>query len=101
MPAETDRQSAVEPDRHEVATDQAIEVCSGDVRAALSTVATASLAFAMQAQAAPEQPVSGWSLLNMTQGVTEMSRRIYDLHMLIFWVCVAIVALASVIELLT
>jgi cytochrome c oxidase subunit II len=60
-------------------------------RAALSTVATvASLAFAMQAQAAPEQPVSGWSLLNMTQGVTEMSRRIYDLHMLIFWVCVAI-----------
>ncbi|MDB6107354.1 MAG: cytochrome c oxidase subunit 2, partial [Gammaproteobacteria bacterium] len=36
------------------------------------------------------QAESGWSLLNMTQGVTEMSRRIYDLHMLIFWVCVAI-----------
>jgi cytochrome c oxidase subunit II len=33
---------------------------------------------------------SGWSLLNMTQGVTEISRRIYDLHMLIFYVCVAI-----------
>ncbi len=33
---------------------------------------------------------SGWSLLNMTPGVTEMSRKIYDLHMLIFWVCVAI-----------
>lgn len=33
---------------------------------------------------------SGWSLLNMTQGVTEMSRHIYDLHMLIFWVCVII-----------
>jgi cytochrome c oxidase subunit 2 len=31
---------------------------------------------------------SGWSLLNMTRGVTEMSRKIYDLHMLIFWVCV-------------
>ena len=31
---------------------------------------------------------SGWSLLNMTQGVTEISRKIYDLHMLIFWVCV-------------
>ena len=33
---------------------------------------------------------SGWSLLNMTQGVTAMSRNIYDLHMLIFWVCVII-----------
>jgi cytochrome c oxidase subunit II len=33
---------------------------------------------------------SGWSLLNMTQGVTDMSRHIYDLHMLIFWVCVVI-----------
>ena len=33
---------------------------------------------------------SGWSLLNMTPGVTEMSRKIYELHMLIFWVCVAI-----------
>jgi cytochrome c oxidase subunit 2 len=33
---------------------------------------------------------SGWSLLNMTRGVTDMSRKIYDLHMLIFWVCVAI-----------
>jgi len=26
----------------------------------------------------------------MTQGVTDMSRKIYDLHMLIFWVCVII-----------
>lgn len=33
---------------------------------------------------------SGWHLLNMTQGVTDISRRIYGLHMLIFWVCVAI-----------
>ena len=33
---------------------------------------------------------SGWSLLNMTPGVTQMSRKIYDLHMLIFWVCVVI-----------
>src|SRR6516225_9450348 len=33
---------------------------------------------------------SGWSLLNMTRGVTDISRKIYDLHMLIFWVCVAI-----------
>lgn len=28
--------------------------------------------------------------LNMTQGVTKISRDIYDLHMLIFWICVAI-----------
>jgi cytochrome c oxidase subunit 2 len=33
---------------------------------------------------------SGWHLLNMREGVTEISRRIYDLHMLIFWVCVVI-----------
>jgi cytochrome c oxidase subunit II len=33
---------------------------------------------------------SGWHLLNMTQGVTDISRRIYGLHMLIFWVCVVI-----------
>jgi cytochrome c oxidase subunit 2 len=33
---------------------------------------------------------SGWGLLNMTQGVTDISRKIYDLHMLIFWVCVVI-----------
>lgn len=33
---------------------------------------------------------SGWSQLNMPVGVTEISRRVYDLHMLIFWVCVAI-----------
>jgi cytochrome c oxidase subunit 2 len=33
---------------------------------------------------------SGWSQLNMTQGVTAMSRQIYGLHMLMFWLCVAI-----------
>jgi cytochrome c oxidase subunit 2 len=38
------------------------------------------------AQAADE---SGWHL-NMRQGVTAISREIYDLHMGIFWVCVAI-----------
>src|SRR5437868_13907569 len=36
------------------------------------------------------QADSGWSQLNMTRGVTEISRKIYDLHMTIFWVCVAI-----------
>lgn len=28
--------------------------------------------------------------LNMTKGVTELSGKIYDLHMMVFWVCVAI-----------
>ncbi len=28
--------------------------------------------------------------LNMTQGASRLSREIYDLHMLIFWICVAI-----------
>ena len=33
---------------------------------------------------------SGWSQLNMTRGVTAMSRQIYGLHMLMFWLCVGI-----------
>lgn len=47
-------------------------------------------ALGMALQASPARAESGWALLNMTQGVTEMSRRIYELHMLIFWVCVII-----------
>jgi cytochrome c oxidase subunit 2 len=50
----------------------------------------ASLAAAAAPLAARAEEESGWSQLNMTRGVTEMSRRIYDLHMTIFWVCVAI-----------
>src|ERR1700733_209230 len=55
------------------------------IRAAVASVvsALAALPGAFSAQAA-----SGWSELNMTRGVTAMSRRIYDLHMTIFWVCV-------------
>jgi|SRR5579871_1465143 len=52
-------------------------------------LATAALS-ATRALAADPEHVSGWSLLNMPQGVTEMSRNIYHLHMLIFYVCVAI-----------
>lgn len=59
-------------------------------RAALLSAFTAFVAMALQAPARAAE--SGWGLLNMTQGVTEMSRRIYDLHMLIFWVCVIIAA---------
>ncbi|MBL4679796.1 MAG: cytochrome c oxidase subunit II [Pseudomonadales bacterium] len=31
-----------------------------------------------------------WSALNMRQGVTEISRQVYDLHMMVLWVCVVI-----------
>ena len=31
-----------------------------------------------------------WEDLNMTQGATVISREVYDLHMLIFWICVVI-----------
>jgi cytochrome c oxidase subunit 2 len=64
---------------------------SNRVRAALFA-ATTALGLALQASTAHAEEVSGWSLLNMTQGVTDMSRKIYDLHMLIFWVCVVIAA---------
>ncbi len=33
---------------------------------------------------------AGWGGLNMTVGVTELSKQIYSLHMTIFWWCVAI-----------
>ncbi len=36
---------------------------------------------------------AGWDALNMTQGVTDLSKIIYDLHMLIFLVCVGIAVL--------
>jgi cytochrome c oxidase subunit 2 len=31
-----------------------------------------------------------WSLLNMPEGVSELSREIYEMHMLMLWICVAI-----------
>jgi stage V sporulation protein SpoVS len=42
MPAETDRQSTAEPDRHEVATDQAIAACGGDARQAVKALILAN-----------------------------------------------------------
>lgn len=32
----------------------------------------------------------GWNALNMPRGVTEISREVYDLHMVVFWICVVI-----------
>jgi len=38
-----------------------------------------------------------WFALNMTRGVTDVSNEVFELHMLIFWICVAIgVAVFSV-----
>jgi cytochrome c oxidase subunit 2 len=58
--------------------------------AQLAKLATAlALAGTLPAHAADET-ASGWSLLNMTPGVTDISRKIYGLHMEIFWICVVI-----------
>ena len=31
-----------------------------------------------------------WSLLNMPKGVSVLSREIYDMHMIMLWICLAI-----------
>jgi cytochrome c oxidase subunit 2 len=51
---------------------------------------TALAALALALIALPASAASGWGLLNMPEGVTELSRDIYSLHMTIFWWCVAI-----------
>jgi len=50
----------------------------------------AALAALLMGASVAAQADSGWSLLNMPPGVTEISRKIYELHMLIFWICVVI-----------
>jgi cytochrome c oxidase subunit II len=57
------------------------------IRARLTSLALLAIAAggSLAARAA-----SGWEELNMTPGVTDMSRKIYNLHMEIFWVCVII-----------
>jgi cytochrome c oxidase subunit II len=57
------------------------------IRAKLASLAPAVLAATVAAAAHAD---SGWSELNMPRGVTDISRKIYDLHMTIFWVCVVI-----------
>ncbi len=72
---------------------------SNCVRRCAAGAALTTLALSAAAQAADAPAESGWSLLNMTQGVTAMSRNVYGLHMLIFWVCVgiAVVVFAAMI----
>lgn len=31
-----------------------------------------------------------WSLLNLPKGVSVLSREIYDMHMIMFWICLVI-----------
>jgi cytochrome c oxidase subunit II len=57
--------------------------------ARVAALAAAALTSTLPVQAAE----SGWQQLNMTPGVTEISRRIYDLHMIIFEICVVIAVL--------
>ncbi len=58
-----------------------------DKLARLALLAAAQ-ALALPVWADDNHPGSGWSQLNMPQGVTDISRKIYALHMEIFWVCV-------------
>jgi cytochrome c oxidase subunit 2 len=61
------------------------------IRSRLASVLLAlATAAPLAAFAEEDGTVSGWAQLNMTQGVTDMSRNIYDLHMTIFWICVVI-----------
>jgi cytochrome c oxidase subunit 2 len=59
------------------------------IREKLASLALAIVAVAgtLPARAVDE---SGWRQLNLPRGVTAISRKIYDLHMLVFWICVAI-----------
>lgn len=54
------------------------------------TPSCAALATLLLSLTQPAHAESGWSELNMTRGVTAISRQIYDLHMMCFWVCVGI-----------
>jgi cytochrome c oxidase subunit 2 len=58
------------------------------IRARLGTVVALPTMLAAAAGARAAQ--SGFDLINMPRGVTNVSRRIYGLHMMAFWVCVGI-----------
>ncbi|HEY2274217.1 MAG TPA: cytochrome c oxidase subunit II [Steroidobacteraceae bacterium] len=58
------------------------------IRKTLARLALTAAAGLLTLPARAEE--SGWAQLNMPKGVTDISRKIYALHMEIFWVCVAI-----------
>jgi cytochrome c oxidase subunit 2 len=51
-----------------------------------------TLALTFAGGSMPAWGKSGWDELNMMRGVTNVSTRIYALHMMAFWVCVCIAA---------
>jgi cytochrome c oxidase subunit 2 len=55
------------------------------IAALLAAAGAASPAMALDADNARS---SGWSLLNLPSGVTSISRDVYSIHMMAFWVCV-------------
>ncbi|MAS40640.1 MAG: cytochrome c oxidase subunit II [Porticoccaceae bacterium] len=57
------------------------------VRGGMGALALAPLMHAVAAAPAAENP-EGWSLLNMPEGVTSVSREIHDIHMIVLWICV-------------
>jgi cytochrome c oxidase subunit 2 len=59
------------------------------IREKLASLALVLVAGAGTLSARAEEE-SGWSQLNLPRGVTDISRKIYDLHMTIFWICVVI-----------
>src|SRR5690348_425052 len=60
------------------------------VAAPRAAAPTASHAMALDAD---NPGSSGWGLLNLPVGVTSISRSVYSIHMIGFWVCVWIGAL--------
>lgn len=54
------------------------------------TLARFALLAAAAALSLPAWAESGWEQLNLPQGVTDISRKIYSLHMFVFWICVGI-----------
>jgi cytochrome c oxidase subunit II len=71
--------------RHVMMIRAKIAQLSNKLAAAIVSSVGLSMACALPAHAE-----SGWDQLNMTRGVTDISRKIYGLHMEIFWICVVI-----------
>lgn len=56
----------------------------------MSNLKTLMVGLAAAALALPAQAESGWHLLNMPVGVSELSREIHEMHMIMLWVCVVL-----------
>ena len=56
------------------------------VRGGIGALALLPAIHAAAADAAARS--EGWNLLNMPQGVTSVSRAVYDIHMVVIWICV-------------